>query len=45
MTNSSNPNPPGPEDASAPAAPSNFVRDIILDDLKTGKFAGRVQTL
>ena len=44
MTNSSNPNPPGPEDASAPAAPSNFVRDIILDDLKTGKFAGRVQT-
>jgi glutaminyl-tRNA synthetase len=23
---------------------SNFVRDIILDDLKTGKYAGRVQT-
>jgi glutaminyl-tRNA synthetase len=27
-----------------PAAPSNFVRDIILDDLKTNKFQGRVQT-
>jgi glutaminyl-tRNA synthetase len=26
------------------ATPSNFVRDIILDDLKTGKFDGRVQT-
>jgi glutaminyl-tRNA synthetase len=24
--------------------PSNFVRDIILDDLKTNKYAGRVQT-
>ncbi len=24
--------------------PSNFVRDIILDDLKTNKFQGRVQT-
>ena len=23
---------------------SNFIRDIILDDLKTGKYAGRVQT-
>ena len=35
----------------APAAPadsgpraSNFIRDIILDDLKTNKFNGRVQT-
>jgi glutaminyl-tRNA synthetase len=27
-----------------PAAPSNFVRDIILDDQKTNKFQGRVQT-
>jgi glutaminyl-tRNA synthetase len=26
------------------ASPSNFVRDIILDDLKTNKFQGRVQT-
>ncbi len=25
-------------------APSNFVRDIILEDLKTNKFQGRVQT-
>jgi glutaminyl-tRNA synthetase len=24
--------------------PSNFIRDIILDDLKTNKFGGRVQT-
>ena len=26
------------------AGPSNFVRDIILDDLKTNKFQGRVHT-
>jgi glutaminyl-tRNA synthetase len=26
------------------ASPSNFVRDIILDDLKTNKFQGQVQT-
>ncbi len=24
--------------------PSNFIRDIILDDLRTNKYAGRVQT-
>ncbi len=30
--------------AIAQAAPSNFIRDIILDDLKTGKYAGRVHT-
>src|SRR6202167_6471023 len=24
--------------------PSNFIRDIILDDLKTNKYGGRVQT-
>jgi glutaminyl-tRNA synthetase len=30
-----------PEPASGP---SNFVRDIILDDLKTGKYRGRVHT-
>ena len=28
----------------AAATPSNFVRDIILDDLKTGKYGGRVHT-
>src|ERR1022692_2317286 len=27
-----------------PAGPSNFVRDIILEDLKTNKFQGRVHT-
>src|SRR5216684_3602889 len=30
--------------ASPSPAPSNFVRDIILDDLKTNKYQGRVQT-
>jgi glutaminyl-tRNA synthetase len=30
--------------AVSPDRPSNFVRDIILEDLKTNKFAGRVQT-
>ena len=32
--------------AHAPSAsrPSNFIRDIILDDLKTNKYGGRVQT-
>jgi hypothetical protein len=28
----------------AVAAPSNFIRDIILEDLKTNKHDGRVQT-
>jgi len=27
-----------------PAAPSNFIRDIIVDDLKTNKYDGRVHT-
>jgi len=32
--------------ANAPAEsrPSNFIRDMILDDLKTNKYGGRVQT-
>jgi glutaminyl-tRNA synthetase len=32
--------------ANAPleSRPSNFIRDIILDDLKTNKYSGRVQT-
>jgi glutaminyl-tRNA synthetase len=38
--NPSNPSTPDGE----PAGPSNFVRDIILDDLKTNKFGGRVHT-
>jgi glutaminyl-tRNA synthetase len=40
-------NPPDakPEPGAAPESrPSNFIRDIILDDLKTNKYAGRVQT-
>ena len=38
--NPSNPGGP-PESASGP---SNFIRDIILDDLKTNKYQGRVHT-
>jgi len=34
----------GAESAPAEPRPSNFLRDIILDDLKTNKFQGRVQT-
>src|SRR6266849_3797740 len=43
--------PPNPQtEAPAKSSPepalsaSNFIRDIVLDDLKTGKYAGRVQT-
>ncbi len=32
------------ENAAPEPRPSNFIRDIILDDLKTNKFNGRVQT-
>src|SRR5512142_1489305 len=28
----------------AEPAPSHFIRDIIIDDMKTGKFGGRVHT-
>ena len=36
---------PGPSDNEpAEPRPSNFIRDMILDDLKTNKYAGRVQT-
>src|SRR5579863_10259990 len=28
----------------AESRPSNFIRDIFLDDLKTNKYGGRVQT-
>jgi glutaminyl-tRNA synthetase len=40
-------NTPTPASAPAPgsaAAPGNFIRDIILEDLKTNKYQGRVQT-
>jgi glutaminyl-tRNA synthetase len=30
--------------AAAPSAPSNFIRDIIIEDIKTNKYNGRVQT-
>jgi glutaminyl-tRNA synthetase len=34
-----------PEPGAAPESrPSNFIRDIIVDDLKTNKYAGHVQT-
>ena len=32
------------EHAAPESRPSNFIRDIILDDLKTNKYNGRVQT-
>ncbi|MGC2696842.1 MAG: glutamine--tRNA ligase/YqeY domain fusion protein [Candidatus Angelobacter sp.] len=35
---------PNPEAAAAAPAPSNFIRDIIIEDLKTGKHQGRVWT-
>ncbi|MDR3704171.1 MAG: glutamine--tRNA ligase/YqeY domain fusion protein [Candidatus Sulfopaludibacter sp.] len=38
--NPSNPIPPD----EPKSGPSNFIRDIIVDDLKTGKFQGRVHT-
>ncbi len=35
---------PAEELPPAPGGPSNFIREIILDDLKTGKYQGRVHT-
>jgi glutaminyl-tRNA synthetase len=32
------------EETPAEAGPSNFIREIILDDLKTNKYGGRVHT-
>src|SRR6516165_6669908 len=32
------------ESANPLAGPSNFIRDIIKEDMKTGKFGGRVHT-
>jgi glutaminyl-tRNA synthetase len=40
-------NPPSSEAETAaapPAAPSNFIRDIMVEDRKTGKYSGRVWT-
>ena len=39
MTSSSNPAPAG-----EPSGPSNFIRDIMLQDRESGKFQGRVHT-
>src|SRR5246500_4701807 len=36
--------PEGAALAPAEPRPSNFIRDIILEDLKTNKYQGRVQT-
>jgi glutaminyl-tRNA synthetase len=36
--------PPAEAESAAPAGPSNFIRDIIVDDLKTNKYGGRVHT-
>src|ERR1051325_6626688 len=33
-----------PTNSEPSSRPSNFIRDIILDDLKTGKYQGRVLT-
>src|SRR5512146_213250 len=35
---------PAPAESAAPAAPSNFIRERFIEDLKTNKYAGRVQT-
>ena len=35
---------PAPETTTPVAAPSNFIRDIIVDDLKTNKYNGQVHT-
>jgi glutaminyl-tRNA synthetase len=40
----SNPETEAAANAPAESRPSNFVRDILLDDLKTNKYGGRVQT-
>jgi len=40
----SNPETVAAVNPSAEPRPSNFIRDIILDDLRTNKYAGRVQT-
>jgi len=33
-----------PEPSAPESRPSNFIRDIFLDDVRTNKYAGRVQT-
>ena len=42
--NSAKPETVGVESAIAATRPPNFIRDIILEDIRTNKFQGRVQT-
>ena len=42
--NSSNPVPADSEAAATAARPSNFIREIMLEDRESGKFQGRVHT-
>jgi glutaminyl-tRNA synthetase len=44
MTSSNTSPSSSPHNVLAESRPSNFIRDIILDDLKTNKYQGRVQT-
>jgi len=44
MSTKPNPTPEAEPTPTAAPRPSNFIRDIILDDLKTNKYEGRVQT-
>ena len=37
-------NPPSAEPPASSAAPSHFIREIILEDLKSNKYGGRVHT-
>jgi glutaminyl-tRNA synthetase len=37
-------NPPSSEPPASPAAPSHFIQDIILEDLRSNKYGGRVHT-
>ena len=42
--NRPNPQAEAPAPTPAESRPSNFIRDIILEDLKTNKYGGKVQT-
>src|ERR1700730_14212797 len=44
MKETMNPRTNEAEDKTAEASPSNFIREIILEDLKTNKYGGRVHT-
>src|SRR5580693_6855726 len=44
MKETMHPKPNEAEEKPSEAAPSNFIREIVLDDLKTNKYGGRVHT-